>query len=279
MRNQVIFMKKNFSGDSDIKKVMEEDNIEISFAEDYVEVLSILGDKNGQVDLIVIDMEKDVIRGIDSITNIKSKQKYKHIPIFIIAKREDVMKGLTIGAQEYIVPPFTTNELCSFIKITLENSEDNKNLYIPQTSVDMSFEQYFNSEIKRAERGDYELAILILTVIPRKIDKTLSTNERVGIINQLALFVKENLRATDTIIRYNESNIIAFLPYTTRFNAEIVYEKVLEVYHEKVVGLNNNMDDWEIIYSIASYPKDGENVRDLLFNAERYLEDKKQIYL
>lgn len=65
------------------------------------------------------------------------------------------------------------------------------------------------------------------------------------------------------------------MPYTPRFNAEIVYEKILKVFEEKVTYLNNDLERWEVIYSIVSYPKDGEDVRDLLFNAEQCLEKNK----
>ena len=39
-----------------------------------------------------------------------------------------------------------------------------------------------------------------------------------------------------------------------------------------------NKNNFDIVYSIASYPQDGDTVEDLLFNAERFLEDNKTIY-
>ncbi|NLM12458.1 MAG: response regulator [Epulopiscium sp.] len=257
----------------EMNDLFKKENIEIHFAENENGILKILVEKEGDIDLIIIDMVQNPVKGLECISLIKGKYKYKNIPIVIIARKEEVMKGLAIGAQEYIISPYKVEEMCYFIKAILNKIKNNEDVYAPQTSIDMTFEQYFNSELKRAERGNYDLSILILTIIPNHISRMGSEKNRINLINQLALLVKENLRATDTIMRYNKSNIITFLPYTPRFNAEIVYEKILKVFENKIINSCKDSYDWEIIYSIVSYPQDGENVKDLLFNAERYLEN------
>ncbi|WP_341877020.1 response regulator [Defluviitalea saccharophila] len=270
---KIVILMEDKKEKQDINELFRKENIEIYFGDDENGVLKILGEKDGVIDLIIIDMVNDPVKGLECISLIKGKYKYRNIPIVIIAQKEDVMKGLAIGAQEYIIPPYKAEEICDFIKAILNNKRNNEYAYAPQTSIDMTFEQYFNSEIKRAERGNYDLSILILTITSNHTSRLDTEKNRIEMINQLAFLVKENLRVTDTIMRYNKSNIIAFLPYTPRFNAEIVYEKILKVFEDKILNSYNEIDDWEIIYSIVSYPQDGENVKDLLFNAEQYLEN------
>lgn len=271
---KVVLLTEETKNIQEIKYIFQKENIKVYFTKNTNDVLKVL-EEDKDIDLIIIDMSSNSVKGLECISLIKGKYRYKHIPIVIISPKEEVMKGLAIGAQEYIIPPYTTKDFCEFIKDILNNYKYNEEVYIPQTSVDMTFEQYFNSEIKRAERGNYELSILILTITSKSSNKLVSEKNRIEIINQLALLVKDNLRATDTIIRYNKGNIITFLPYTPRFNAEIVYEKILKVFEEKFTYLNNDLERWEVIYSIVSYPKDGEDVRDLLFNAEQCLEKNK----
>lgn len=278
MNEKLIFMKKSIEDKKQLEENFKKNQLELIVCENTDELLDILSKKYEEIDLLVIDMEEDTLLGLESIKVVKKINDYNHIPIVIIANKRDVMKGLTVGAQEYIIPPYNDEELCSFIKIILQNKKDDMNLYAPEASVDMSFKQYFNSEIKRAERGGYELAILILTVVSKDYNQYSQEKNVFNLINQLGNMVKDNLRTTDTIVRYNRSNIITFLPYTSKFNAEIVYEKILEVFNKKIIsGTANN--DFEIVYSIASYPYDGETVEDLLFNAERYLEDNKSSIL
>lgn len=275
MREQVLFMKRTIENKEELIDVFSKNKIELITSHSTEETLDILDEKFDKIDLLIIDMEEDPIFGLKSIKTIKKINDYKYIPIVIIANKKDVMKGLTMGAKEYFIPPYDYEKLCSFVQIILKNKRENMHLYIPETSIDMSFEQYFNSEIKRAERGGYELAILILTIVSK--DHNLYTQERtiLTMINQLVDLVRQNLRATDTIVRYNRSNVIAFLPYTSRFNGEIVYEKILEIFNEKILANVDSKNNFEMVYSIASYPQDGDTVEDLLFNAERFLEDNK----
>ena len=270
MKEQVLFMKRNIENKEDLINVFKNNNIELISSNSTEETLDILDEKFEKIDLIVIDMQEDPLFGLKSIKTIKKINDYKHIPIVIIANKKDVMKGLTIGAQEYFIPPYDNEKLCSFVDIVLKKKRENMHLYAPETSIDMSFEQYFNSEIKRAERGSYELAILILTIVSK--DHNYYTEERtvLTMINELVDMVRENLRATHTIVRYNRSNVIAFLPYTSRFNGEIVYEKILDIFNEKILSKVENKNNFDIVYSIASYPQDGDTVEDLLFNAERF---------
>ncbi|HOQ16214.1 MAG TPA: diguanylate cyclase [Defluviitaleaceae bacterium] len=275
MREQVLFMKRTIENKEELIDVFSKNKIELITSHSTEETLDILDEKFDKIDLLIIDMEEDPIFGLKSIKTIKKINDYKYIPIVIIANKKDVMKGLTMGAKEYFIPPYDYEKLCSFVQIILKNKRENMHLYTPETSIDMSFEQYFNSEIKRAERGGYELAILILTIVSK--DHNLYTQERtiLTMINQLVDLVRQNLRATDTIVRYNRSNVIAFLPYTSRFNGEIVYEKILEIFNEKILANVDSKNNFEMVYSIASYPQDGDTVEDLLFNAERFLEDNK----
>lgn len=61
-------------------------------------------------------------------------KKYTDIPvIFLTAKDEeqDVVKGLDLGAEDYIIKPFRNRELLSRINNVLKrfNKEDNKIVY------------------------------------------------------------------------------------------------------------------------------------------------------
>ena len=204
MREQVLFMKRTIENKEELIDVFSKNKIELITSHSTEETLDILDEKFDKIDLLIIDMEEDPIFGLKSIKTIKKINDYKYIPIVIIANKKDVMKGLTMGAKEYFIPPYDYEKLCSFVQIILKNKRENMHLYTPETSIDMSFEQYFNSEIKRAERGGYELAILILTIVSK--DHNLYTQERtiLTMINQLVDLVRQNLRATDTIVRYNK---------------------------------------------------------------------------
>ena len=78
--------------------------------------------ENDQIDLILLDISLPDGDGFDFCRMIK---KNSDIPvIFLTAKEEelDVVKGLDIGADDYIVKPFRNRELVSRIKSVLRRN-------------------------------------------------------------------------------------------------------------------------------------------------------------
>ncbi len=65
-------------------------------------------------DLIITDINMPDINGLELVSFVKKSDLYKNIPLFIIStegSRQDVAKGLALGANEYIIKPFKLEEL------------------------------------------------------------------------------------------------------------------------------------------------------------------------
>lgn len=65
-------------------------------------------------DLIITDINMPDINGLELVSFVKKSDLYKNIPLFIIStegSKQDVAKGLALGANEYIVKPFKLEEL------------------------------------------------------------------------------------------------------------------------------------------------------------------------
>lgn len=98
---------------------------EVSTAEDGLEAKSFL-EKN-TVDLILLDV---MIPGIDGFSLIEQIKKY-NIPIIFVTAKESVLdrvKGLRLGAEDYIVKPFETVELLARIEVVLRRYNKSSNI-------------------------------------------------------------------------------------------------------------------------------------------------------
>lgn len=72
-----------------------------------------------QFDMIITDINMPDINGLELVTFLKNDQKYKHIPLIIIStegSERDIKKGLSLGAERYLVKPFDTEELKKIVK-------------------------------------------------------------------------------------------------------------------------------------------------------------------
>ena len=82
---------------------------DVTVANDGLEALKILDQKEGAFDLILLDVMMPNMDGWDTLKAIRSNKKIKYIPVIMItAVSEDqkVVSGLRIGADDYIVKPF-----------------------------------------------------------------------------------------------------------------------------------------------------------------------------
>lgn len=76
-------------------------------------------------DLIMMDLIMPVMDGFDAIKLLKQDERTKNIPIIILSnlgQRDEVEKGLTLGAADYFVKiHYTPSDLIEKIKYHLNN--------------------------------------------------------------------------------------------------------------------------------------------------------------
>ena len=92
---------------------------------------------NSNIDLIILDITLPDGNGFDLFENTIKDLK---IPtIFLTAKDEedDIVKGLNVGAEDYITKPFSTKELMARVNKILLRSKKNSIIKIKDISFDM----------------------------------------------------------------------------------------------------------------------------------------------
>ena len=77
-------------------------------------------------DLILLDVRMPGMNGYDACKKIKANDKTQHIPVvFLSAKGQEaeVQTGIDAGAAEYIIKPFSPDQLTERVQAILENHE------------------------------------------------------------------------------------------------------------------------------------------------------------
>ena len=103
---------------------LEQNKYKVLSAEKVSEAQNIL--KKEKIDLIILDITLPDGNGFDLYQTIK--EKYNISTIFLTAKDDenDIVKGLELGAEDYVTKPFSTRELLARInKILLRNRKKN----------------------------------------------------------------------------------------------------------------------------------------------------------
>ena len=125
MRKKIIYLDDvNYSLVS-LKNRLQE-HYEIYLAESSAKLFELLD--NLKPDLILLDINMPDIDGYETIKSLKADERYTNIPvIFLTSKsdRESVIKGLSLGAADYVIKPYNVSKLIESIESHL--SSFNKN--------------------------------------------------------------------------------------------------------------------------------------------------------
>ena len=79
--------------------------------------------QENDVDLLILDI---MLPGMDGLEILRIMKEDKDIPVLLVsAKKEEIdkIKGLSLGADDYITKPFSPGELVARVKAHLENYE------------------------------------------------------------------------------------------------------------------------------------------------------------
>lgn len=98
-------------------------------------------------DLILMDLMLPKMSGLQCIEKIR---QYSNVPIIIITAKgssQDIIRGLELGADDYIVKPFDINELIARVKAVLRRSNNTVAVNEPTIQVGLLYIHLTNYEV------------------------------------------------------------------------------------------------------------------------------------
>ena len=162
--------------------IIEDDSAIAAIERDYLEIerfqIEIAADGtkglekalNGGFDLILLDL---MLPGIDGFTVCRKLREELDIPILMItARREDIdkVRGLGLGADDYIEKPFSPSVLVARVKAHLSQYDRLKQSEKPKSEIRMgairvntdTHRVYVNEEEKELKNKEYELLLFLM---------------------------------------------------------------------------------------------------------------------
>ena len=153
-----------------LKYSLNTEGFEVEVASD----ISSATNKLENIDLIILDVTLPDGNGFDFCKQVK---ELTDTPvIFLTAKDEekDVVEGLEIGADDYVVKPFRTKELISRINRTLRNhNKENKNIIKCQDiTIDLDSNRVFKEDKEIIFTSlEYRILLMLFSNIDRIITR------------------------------------------------------------------------------------------------------------
>lgn len=72
--------------------------------------------ETASIDILIVDLNMPKINGLELISMLRKNPKYKRLPMIMVTTETDKKKGLSAGANEYLVKPFKPQELQAIVK-------------------------------------------------------------------------------------------------------------------------------------------------------------------
>lgn len=106
-----------------LKLVLQQSDFEVNTANDVKEAQIAI--EEAEPDLILLDWMLPGITGVEWARRLKKDESLKDIPIILLTAKgeeEDKVRGLEIGADDYMTKPFSPKELVARIRAVLRRS-------------------------------------------------------------------------------------------------------------------------------------------------------------
>ncbi|NPV81880.1 MAG: response regulator [Firmicutes bacterium] len=113
-----------------VAALLEQDGYQVDSASNGIEALEALF--RSAYDLVIIDIDMPQMDGFELLRSLKADGVYQKVPIILLtaeATCEEVARGLSLGAREYLVKPVLLGKLsCCVRRILADESQEPCNL-------------------------------------------------------------------------------------------------------------------------------------------------------
>jgi two-component system, cell cycle response regulator len=244
-----------------------------------------------KVDLILLDVLLPGMNGFDVCQQLKENDKTRNIQVLIATSLSDLeskIKGIELGADDFLIKPIHKDELTVRVRALLR-----KKSYMDRLSTKYEtalyaaitdkltglynqayFKHYLNFEIKRCNRQNQTLALLLIDIDDFKlVNDTFGHLAGDQLLEDLAEIIKKNIREIDLAVRYGGEAFAIVLPYVDKPHTQGVAERIRAVISAQKFRDTSNETDKAVTVSmgIAIYPEHAKTVRDLINNADKAL--------
>jgi len=110
-----------------IRHRLSQEGFEVIHFSDGESVLKAIGDngRNPDLSLVILDVLLPEMDGFELLSRLRQKRTLAQVPIIVLTvmgSEEDVVRGLALGADDYVVKPFSPTELLARVHRLLKKT-------------------------------------------------------------------------------------------------------------------------------------------------------------
>jgi two-component system cell cycle response regulator len=258
--------------------VLQREGYKVVTAANGLEALEKLALEKVHIALSDIMMPK--MDGFELINKIRSNSALRHIYIILITARiqeGDRVRGLDLGADDYITKPFSFSELLARVRVGSRVVQYQQHLEY-QTQIDSltglfnrrAFEKKIGEEFERSKRYGHPLSVVILDIDNfKKINDTYGHHGGDAALVKISEVLRERSRRSDFPSRFGGEEFVLVLPETDQDSAIQVARK----FHEEIRSCSFGTVDKPFLLTVSmgltsTTKKDYSDWREMVADAD-----------
>lgn len=195
-------------------------------------------------DLIISDVMLPGMTGMDLCRKLKSEHLTSHLPVILLTARdseEDIVEGLSAGADDYITKPFKMNELIARCYNLIENRRRLKDRFAEQDEPEFKLsaqnladqqllDKAFRTVYENLDNTDFDVPQFCLAM---NMSKTLLYSKLKSLTGQSATEFVRNIRLKEAkkLLQNNDhQKTIAEISYQVGFNDPLYFSRCFRKY-------------------------------------------------
>jgi diguanylate cyclase (GGDEF)-like protein len=282
MQQTVLVIEDSAAVQSLIKVRLKDEPISIHFALNGTDGLALAA--SVVPDLILLDVEMQGLDGFEVCRRLKNDSALMGIPVVFLsgaASSEQKIRGLELGAIDYITKPFDPAELRARVRAALR-LKFMIDLLSKKAQIDALtglwnrryFDERLSSELSLARRAGRSLGVMLLDIDHfKKINDTLGHPAGDEVLRRVAMYLAEAVRAEDVVCRYGGEEFAILCP-NLGGGGDVLAERLRMGIEQLGIKLNGKMLPFTISIGLAECENGADP--DMVRHADEALYYSKQ---
>ena len=258
------------------KTILTKQGHEVILAQDGLAGLAAA--KSQQPDIILLDLIMPIMDGYEVCEKLKQEDSTNEIPVIMLtskAEPADKVKGLEMGALDYVTKPFDEGELVARVNIHLRLKElyeavQDKNQQLQELAnrdglTGLYNHRYFHEQLSkdflRAKRYHEPLSCILFDIdYFKKFNDTYGHQTGDVVLSTLGRVIEDSIRDSDFAARYGGEEFAVILYHTDGPAAVYVAERLRRMVEEREIQDKDKALHISISVGVATFPH--EEIRD-----------------